>query len=115
VSEPAGHALALARWVLDHQLDRRDTLGRTIRSPAAPTNKLVQLIAKIVGDGFLEAHVHDAPLVLGQAESFVKADRHMHTAADQPASPISPAETTRPPLAAPDAVRRCRTSRRQAA
>jgi hypothetical protein len=100
--------------VNDDELDRFDALGRTIRSSAAPMNKLVQLIAKIVGDEFMEAHAHDAPLVLGQAEPFVKADRHMYAAADQPASPTSPADTPQR-LAAPDALRRRRRNWRQAA
>jgi len=82
------HALVLATKIVDHKLDRIDALGRTIRGPATPTNKRGQLGAQIVGDGFVEAHPHDAALVLSQAEPIVTADRHVHAAADQPAGAI---------------------------
>jgi len=74
--------------IVDDKLDRIDPLGRAIRSPAAPTNKRGQLAAQVIGDGFVEAHPHDAALVLSQAEPIITADRHVHAPADQPAGTV---------------------------
>jgi hypothetical protein len=78
----------LALGIVDDELDRGDALGRAMGGRATPARKLGQLCAKVVIDGFVEADPDHAALAQGQPEPLVKADRHMHASADQPAGAI---------------------------
>ncbi len=80
--------LTLAMRVIHDDLDWIDALGRTTGRRAAPTQKPGQLGTQIVVNGFVESHPHQTPLLLGQPESIVTTDRHVHAPTDQPSRSI---------------------------
>jgi hypothetical protein len=84
----ADHALALAARIVDDELDRVDPFGRTTGGSTAPTNKLGQVSAQIIGDGLMEAHPHEPALLLGQPQPIIDAETDMHAATNQSASAI---------------------------
>jgi len=76
-------ALAVALWIVDHDLDRLEVVGDPAGSRATSIHKLGQLGAQDVGERLVEAHPYEAALLPGQAEPVIKADRDMNTSADQ--------------------------------
>jgi hypothetical protein len=80
--------LTLAMRVIHDDLDRLHALGRTTGRRAAPAHKPSQIGAQLVVNGFVESHPHQTPLLLGQPESIVTTDRHVHAPTDQPSRAI---------------------------
>jgi hypothetical protein len=86
--DAADDALALGVGIVDDDLDRVDALSSPTRGGAATTQKLCQLGTQAVVNRLVKAQAYEAPLLLGQPDPLVVADRDLHPPADKPASAI---------------------------